>query len=58
MEEGWTQVDVVEKLIDFKPYTERGISQLVFLSKIGPRVIRTIDTNWKEIVKKEMKLRN
>lgn len=58
LEEGWTQVDVVEKLIDFKPYHEREISQLVFLSKIGPKVIRTIDSNWKEIVKKEMKLKN
>lgn len=58
LEEGRCQVDVVERLIDFKPYQEREISQLVFLSKIGPKVIRVIDENWKEIVGKEMKLKN
>ena len=58
LEEGWQQVDVVEKLIDFKPCQERELSQLVFLSKIGPKVIRTIDSAWKEIVKEPMKLKN
>ena len=58
LEEGWQQVDVVEKLIDFKPGQQREISQLVFLSKIGPKVIRTIDSAWKEIVKEPMKLKN
>ena len=58
LEEGWQQVDVVEKLIDFKPGQARELSQLVFLSKIGPKVIRTIDSAWKEIVKKPMKLKN
>ena len=58
LEEGWQQVDVVEKLIDFKPCQERELSQLVFLSKIGPKVIRTVDGAWKEIVKQPMKLKN
>ena len=58
LEEGWFQVDVVEKLIDFKPCAERNVSQLVFLSKIGPMVIRTIDGAWKEVVNLPMKLRN
>lgn len=58
LEEGWYQVDVVERLIDFKPCTARELSQLVFLSKIGPMVIRTIDGAWKEIVNLPMKLRN
>ena len=58
LEEGWVQVDVVEKLIDYKPHGERENSELVFLSKVGPKVIRTIDTNWKEIVNKPMKLKN
>lgn len=58
LEEGWFQVDVVEKLIDYKPHGERKNSELVFLSKVGPKVIRTIDTNWKEIVNKPMKLKN
>ncbi len=58
LENGWHQVDVVEKLIDFKPCQERELSQLVFLSKVGPMVIRTIDGAWKEIVKLPMKLKN
>jgi len=58
LEDGWYQVDVVEKLIDFKPCHPRELSQLVFLSKIGPKVIRTIDGAWKEIVKLPMKLKN
>ena len=58
LEEGWHQVDVVEKQIDFKPCEAREISQLVFLSKIGPMVIRTVDGAWKEVVNQPMKLRN
>ena len=58
LDEGWQQVDVVEELIDFKPSGEREKSELVFLSKTGPQVIRTIDSAWKEIVDKPMKLRN
>lgn len=56
--DGWHQVDVVEKLIDYKPCEERELSQLVFLSKIGPKVIRTVDGAWKAIVNQPMKLKN
>ena len=58
LEDGWQQVDVVEELIDYKLTSEREISELVFLSKTGPQIIRTIDKAWKEIVDKPMKLRN
>lgn len=58
LDEGWHQVDVVEKLIDLKPCPERELSQLVFLSKVGPKVIRTVDAAWKEAVGKSMKLKN
>ena len=58
LEDGWHQVDVVEKLIDFKPCPSRELSQLVFLSKIGPKVIRTIDSAWKNTVGLPMKLKN
>ena len=58
LEEGWHQVDVVEKQIDLQPCAQRELSQLVFLSKIGPMVIRTIDGAWKEVVGQPMKLRN
>lgn len=56
--DGWYQVDVVEKLVDFKPTQPRELSQLVFLSKIGPQVIRSVDRAWKELVGCSMKLRN
>ena len=58
LEDGWQQVDVVEELIDYKLISEREISELVFLSKTGPQIIRTIDKAWKEIVDKPMRLRN
>ncbi|MDO5111013.1 MAG: CobW family GTP-binding protein [Clostridia bacterium] len=56
--DGWRQVDTVEKLIDMKPCEARAVSQLVFLSKIGPQVIRSIDNAWKETVGLPMKLKN
>ncbi len=56
--EGWTQVDVVGRLIDYKPCTEREESQLVFLSKVGPKVIRTVDAVWKRVTDLPMKLKN
>lgn len=31
--EGWNQVDVVGKKIDYKPCSDKGNSQLVFISK-------------------------
>lgn len=58
LEDGWQQVDVVEELIDYKLTSEHEISELVFLSKTGPQIIRTIDKAWKEIVDKPMRLRN
>ena len=48
----------MEELIDYKLTSEREISELVFLSKTGPQIIRTIDKAWKEIVDKPMRLRN
>ena len=58
LEEGWFQVDVVEQLIDFAPAPEQPLSQLVFLSKIGPQIIRTVDHAWKDTLSVPMKLRN
>lgn len=58
LEEGWNQVDVVGALIDYKACGEKPESQLVFLSKIGPQVIRVIDAAWKELVQCPMKLKN
>ena len=57
VEEGWNQVDVVGKKIDFKPCESYEKSQLVFISKIGPAVIKKIFAAWEEKVGMEMKLR-
>lgn len=55
---GWTQVDVVGALIDYKESEAFEKSQLVFISKIGPMVIKKIMSAWQECVGSEMKLRN
>ena len=57
-ETGWTQVDVVGSLIDYKACGAFERSQLVFISKIGPMVIKKIFSAWEEHVGSEMKLKN
>ena len=58
LEDGWNQVDVVNKKIDYKvSNTNETTAQLVIISKIGPNIIRPIFTAWEEVVGKEMKLR-
>lgn len=54
----WYQVDVVNKIIDYKK-TEivNNSSELVIISKIGPQIIRPIFSAWEKVVGKEMKLR-
>ena len=58
LEDGWNQVDVVGKIIDYKQ-TDKGekISELVIISKIGNQIIRPIFSAWEDVVGKEMKLR-
>ena len=58
LDRSWTQVDVVEELIDYKPCPTKEISELVFLSKVGPKVIRSIDEAWKNYMDAPMKLKN
>jgi len=58
LNDGWQQVDVVGKRIDYKPCEPKEESHLVFISKIGPQIIRNIDSAWKEIVALPMKLKN
>ena len=55
---GWNQVDVVGALIDYKPSERFEKSQLVFISKVGPAVIKTILDAWKANVDTQMKLKN
>lgn len=58
LENGWFQVDTVEKLVDLAPCAEKDESHIVFLSKIGPQAIREVDNAWRELVGVPMKLRN
>ena len=58
LDRSWMQVDVVEELIDYKPCPEKESSELVFLSKVGPKVIRSIDEAWKKYMDSPMKLKN
>lgn len=55
---GWNQVDVVGTKIDFKVCDNYEKSQLVFISKIGPAIIKKIFAAWEDKVGLEMKLRN
>ncbi|OLS02497.1 CobW family GTP-binding protein [Tissierella creatinophila] len=58
LEDGWNQVDVVNKRIDYK-LTDKNFeqSELVIISKIGAQIIRPIFDAWQKTVGKEMKLR-
>lgn len=58
LDTGWRQVDTVEKLIDLKETEAQNESTLVFLSKIGPELIRTVDRAWKAQDLPPMKLKN
>jgi len=52
------QVDVVGSKIDFKACEPCEMSQLVFISKIGPAVIKEIMNAWQTHVGLPMKLKN
>ena len=56
--EGWMQVDVVGDTIDFKSCQPAEKSQLVFISRIGPAIIRDIMNAWQAHVGLPMKLKN
>lgn len=58
LQDGWNQVDVVGKKIDYK-LTDKGEekSELVIISKIGPQIIKPIFNAWEKVIGKKMKLR-
>lgn len=58
LEEGWMQVDVVGSQIDFKPCQPCQLSQLVFISKIGPNIIKPLLDSWDNAVGQPMQLKN
>lgn len=59
LEDGWNQIDVVNNKIDYKiSDTKEKESTIVFISKIGPNIIRKVFNSWNEIIGEEMKLNN
>lgn len=59
LEDGWNQVDVVNRKIDYRKWDkEESESQLVFISKIGPNIIKPIINTWKEVIGQDMQLKN
>lgn len=55
---GWNQVDVVGEKIDFKSCESKDISQLVFISKIGPAIIKELFSVWEANIDLKMELKN
>lgn len=55
---GWNQIDLVGKQIDYKPCNPQEKSQFVFISKIGPSIIKRIYDAWNKYVGLEMQLKN
>lgn len=59
LDEGLVEVDVVNDRIDLRePTTDHEEHRLVFISKVGPAIIRTVNNAWLELVNKDMKLQN
>lgn len=56
--QGLQQVDVVGSRIDFKETSHNEAAQLVFISKIGPAIIKKLFSSWETNVTAEMKLKN
>lgn len=57
LEDGWNQIDVVGRKIDFTKSKDRGNQQIVVISKIGPQIIRPIAKAWEENLKVSMKMK-
>jgi len=55
---GWNQIDLVGKQIDYKPCNPQEKSQIVFISKIGPNLIKKIHDAWNKYVGLEMQIKN
>ncbi len=55
---GWSQVDLVGRIVDIRPCPEKEASHMVLISKIGPEIIRKILPAWEETVGLPMKLKN
>ena len=54
----WQQIDVAAGRIDYKPCPDEGTSHLVFISRVGIRLIRQIKDDWDRIVGLPVTLHN
>lgn len=43
---GWQQVDLVGRRVDLKPCEPKERAEMVFISKIGPAIIRPLTAAW------------
>lgn len=58
LDDGWNQVDVVNKRINYKPTDKNGEqSELIIISKVGPAIIRPLFKAWEETVGSEITVR-
>ena len=55
---GWQKVDLVGDQMEFCGCADREKSQMEFIAKIGPAIIRRVADAWKDIVGIPMQLRN
>lgn len=55
---GWNQVDVVGERVTWQPCPPQELSQLVFISRIGPAIIKELFAAWEKTVPQPMQLKN
>ena len=54
----WQQIDVAAGRTDYKPCADQGTGRLVFISRIGIRLIRQIKDDWDRLVQLPVTLHN
>ena len=55
---GWQQVDLVGRRVDLKPCEPKEKAEMVFISKIGPAIIRPLTAAWQQHFGEPMPLKN
>lgn len=56
--QGWMQIDVVGRQVDYKPCRPREKARMTIISKIGTAIIKPVLDNWSSLVGTEMELKN
>lgn len=55
---GWQQVDLVGRRVDLKPCEPKEKAEMVFISRIGPAIIRPLTAAWQQHFDEQMPLKN